>query len=273
MRNMFNVIFENNDGSGSLVHPTRDDRNFITLFMQKQSDGKKHPVEFINPRTKQLDFSNNGAGIGVAIDKKRLLLSWNDKISCETTGDKVSCSVTGTTKPSIPIVEKSAVERSRTSSAAKKVLKREGDTLHEFDTSHLDLWNEAKTSIRDINGIVLAGVAGAFWAATTGFAFLPVLGLMTLAAPLAIGVPVLSNGESINRNHNGKWFLSNDIDDEDKWISKIDIDPSNIDNVTIKQDDEFYFHANVKLKHQSHCKIDEESDVFSIYPDRRLTCT
>ena len=240
--------------------------------MQKYLDGKKGPVEFVRPDTDQVEFINNGAGLGVGISKKDLILSWNDGISCSSAGKKVSCSVTGSTKPEIPGIEKSAVERARLKPGARKSLKRAEQTLYDFDTTHLDLWNEAKTNIRDINGLIFVSAAVSFGAAATPFAFLPALGLATLAAPLAVGAPVLANGEAIIRNHNSMWFFSNKID-ENKWISEIKIDPADVDSVTIKQNDEFYFHAGIKLKKQLHCTITEESDILSIYPTRRLTCT
>jgi hypothetical protein len=272
INNALHLFFKNNDGSGSLVPPSKDDRNSITLFMQKQLPGKKTPVEFVQPGITRIDFKNNGAGLGVGVNKKQFILSWNDPISCSNTGSAVACSVNDSLKPLPPERKKSKMDAEREKPGTREKLKRSEQVRRSFDARSINLWSEARTNIRDINGLIFVGAAGAFGVATSAFAFLPALGLATLASPMAIGAPVLANGEAIVRNLKGEWFLDDQID-EDRWISEIDIDPSDVDSAFVKQDDEFYFHAGINFKRQLHCVVTEESDALSFYPTRRAKCS
>ena len=270
--NALHLFFKNNDGSGSLIPQSKDDRNTVTLLMQKQIPGKKSPVEFMHPGITRVDFKNDGAGLGVAVDKKHLALSWDGQISCSNAGSTVACSVNGSSKP-LPLErKKSKIETEREKPGTREKLKRSEQLRRSFDAASIDLWSEARTNIRDLNGLVLVGAAGAFGAASTAFAFLPALGLAALASPMAVGAPILANGEAFVRNVKGEWFLDDKID-EDRWVSEINIDPVDVDTVSVKQDDEFYFHAGISFKRNLHCVVTEESDVLSFYPARRLKCS
>ena len=153
----------------------------------------------------------------------------------------------------------------------QKALKRKQQTRESrvFDT--IDLWTEAKTNVRDINQIALfSGAVGLGIGVLGGFT-LPALGIIAVSSPMLVGAPVLANTEAFTRNKKGEWYIDGDMRDF-KWINKLDIDPMDVEKVTIFQDDEFFFHTKIFLRKPLECKTMEESDMLTYFPERRLEC-
>ncbi len=261
-------FFKNENGSSMIKKPI-DNRNTITLFMKKDT-GKQPETEYIHPDTLAVEFVNNGGDLGISINKKDMRLSWSGKPACTNQGMVTSCVVESRVDDPVALFG-SPKEGLRMKPAAKKVLKRKEQERISFKTGGIDLWTGAKTNVRDINQVAAFGASVAAGGAAFASYFLPAMGLLLVASPMAIGATSLANGESAARNNNGHWYLDGNMND-DGWISALDVSPRLVKKVTIFQDDEFYFHARVDFDKKLSCKVTEESDIVSIYPARRLTC-
>jgi hypothetical protein len=264
-------FFKKDDGSGSYFPFKRDDdRNSITLFMEREQ-GKVKKTEYIDPSIKEVKFTGN---VGIGVDKKNLVVSWNGTARCKS-GTMTECKIKSSGEP--PVIKVSGAKKKiddfRSSPKNAPVLNRASQTREMIKTGNtIELWKEAKTNVRDITGLAMSGGVVAAVAASTALAFLPSVAFLILASPMLVGATALANGEAFVRNIKGDWYLDSQMRD-DSWFSEINVPPSNIESVTIKQDDEFYFHATVNVKKPMSCKIIEESDLLTIYPNRRLDCT
>lgn len=266
-------LFKSKDGSKSFAPVSEDPVSNISLFMEKSGNGKKGKTEYIDPSTKTITFSNDNGTLDVKIDKKKMRLSWDGKIDCAEDRHDVRCSISGSTGITAKFSDASDQKESfRLRPSVQKALKRKQQTreIDKFDV--LDLWTEAKTNVRDINQIALIAGSAALGAGILSGFILPALGLLTLSSPMLVGAPLLANYETTVRNEKAEWYINGDMRD-DKWINKLKIDPINIEKITIYQDDEFYFHTKIFMKEPVSCKIMEESDVISIFPERRLECS
>jgi len=270
IRNAISELTKFKDGSGALIPPSDDKRNQINLFIERQKSGKKN-VEYIDPFVTKISFINENSSLNAKIKKKRFELSWNGGVDCLENGPKVECKVRDA-----PVLPPAAIDESspgfRKSPLGQKMLRRLAQTRESISfENEMNLWTGSKTNVRDVNGIALAGATGIAVLAASGVFIMPALGIMAVAAPGLGGVAALANGETLARNNNGAWFLDSDFS-EDKWISEINIPPSSIRSVDIINDDEFYFHAKLNLSSKLSCKVIEESDLVSVYPNRKLDC-
>lgn len=267
-------FFKREDGSGSFFPKSdklSDNRNERTLFMQKElQNGKDKEIRYIDPSIKVIKFVNENGSLSPSVEKKKLFVSWDGEMKCDETIDEVVCSPSGKTDGRV--IAGSPKFSLRQQEPMKKFLKRLEQTRGKYDfDSSIPMWSEPKTNIRDVNVLALAsGAAAAIGASFLGF-FLPASALFVASAPMLIGAPLLANSEALLRNTHGSWFFNKQLDD-DEWFSEIEMDPSNIKEINVKQDDEYYFHANVELKDPVSCILREESDVLTYYPRRRLTC-
>ena len=265
-------LFKSNDGTKSFFPKPKDEGNAISLFMEKFDTEGKGKKEYVDPKTEKLTFINANDTLSVKIDKKKMLLSWEGKIDCSETRHDVACTVYGI--PDIPAKFSDASDKKtpfRLKPKVQKALKRKQQTRESrvFDT--IDLWTEAKTNVRDINQIALfSGAVGLGIGVLGGFT-LPALGIIAVSSPMLVGAPVLANTEAFTRNKKGEWYIDGDMRDF-KWINKLDIDPMDVEKVTIFQDDEFFFHTKIFLRKPLECKTMEESDMLTYFPQRRLEC-
>lgn len=269
VRNAFHEFFKWNDGSGSLFPEAKDKRNSITLFMQSKDDnGKKEKKRFVDPSVDEINVSSSGGNIAVNVNKKKFSISWNGNISCIEKDDRVGCKVDGN-----PVYAwfSDAKKGLRHKPRVKKALKHAVQSREKFTASSIDLWSEPKTNVSDINQVALFGSSAILMAGSIAGMFIPALGILTISSPMLVGATALANGEATVRNVKGEWFINGEFGD-DKWINDVKFSPSKVDSVSIKQDDEFYFHSSIRFTEPVQCIVQEESDLLSIYPKRRLEC-
>lgn len=265
-------FFKSDDGEKSFFPKPKDEGKAISLFMKKMNSKGKGKTEYIDPKTRSITFTNDNDTLDVKIDKKRMVFSWNGDVACNEGRHDVTCSVFGS--PAIEPKFSDAGEKKtpfRFKPKVKETLQRKQQTRESREFTVIDLWTEAKTNVRDINQLALLGVgAGLAGGVALGFA-LPAVGLLAISSPMVIGAPVLANGEAFMRNNKAEWYIDGDMRDY-KWINKINVNPGDVEKVTVFQDDEFFFHAKIFLKEPRECTVIEESDMLTVYPQRRLEC-
>jgi hypothetical protein len=276
---LFYELFKRDDGSGSLVPKDSKETPVKSLFVETfNKDGKKN-VFYVDPMTRKLSFHNRNGSLRPSLGRNKLLLSWSGDIKCKETASTVNCDVDGapvhddTDSPAVNDTSfKEKMNRFRYSPEMKKSLKwkRQSREKVSFD-GEIDLWSEPRTNVLDINSIAMGTGAGIGFLGAASTFFLPVATFAIMTTPLLIGVPLIATIETLDRSTKTRFHFDEALDDN-RWFGNVDIPPSLIKDITVLQDDEYYFHAKVGLRSPVSCLLSEESDVISYHPNRRLTC-